>query len=150
LQEQKLRDLSKIELKYFVGPSVRGPSSTILVVKYTGVYRYGSDGNPDARYMCALGKAGVWAYDPAGVIHDLSDLRYQWGDMLDLPLGVAPECDFAPVAYVVGPKCEEAVRTLFLGLHSDQPLESIGSVFRDLESAWAYINDKLALPTSGA
>ena len=39
-------------------------------------------------------------------------------------------------AVVVGPKCEEAVRTLLLGESSQELIEKLGYVFRELESAW--------------
>jgi hypothetical protein len=36
---------------------------------------------------------------------------------------------------------EEAVRTLCHGINNDKPLETLGWVFRDLQSAWRYIAD---------
>jgi hypothetical protein len=77
-----------------------------------------------------------------GVIHDLTDLSYEWGDMLE-QVFIGPDVEHSTMAVVVGPKCEEAVRTLCLGESSNEPLEKIGWVFRDLKSAWAYVDARI-------
>jgi len=43
----------------------------------------------------------------------------------------------------LSPSCEKAVRTLMLGVSSKEPIESIGFVFRDLESAWASVDERI-------
>ena len=159
LRERGLNELSKIRVQYFLGPSTGKPALEILLVKYLGTYPYGSAGNADAQFMYAMAKAGVAVFEPWGVVHDLSELSYEWGEMLDIVFGVCPENELppalqgifgsslenrrAPVAVVVSPGCEEAIRTLLLGLQSDEPIEKIGYVFRDLESAWAYVDAQI-------
>lgn len=143
LKEQFLAGSGAVSIRYFLTPSEKRPYLEVLVIRYSGRYPHGSAGNEDARYMQAMAKAAVAAFEPWGVIHDLSDLRYKWGDLLEMVLAVGPDVDPAPVAVVVGPRCEGAVRTLYLGVDSREPLESIGWVFRDLQSAWRYVADQI-------
>ncbi|MMZ68943.1 hypothetical protein D1872_316930 [compost metagenome] len=44
---------------------------------------------------------------------------------------------------VVSERCEEAIRTLLLGLYSPKGIEETGWVFRSLEDAWSYVEKKL-------
>jgi hypothetical protein len=160
LQERALGDLSKIKVRYFLGPSRHKSYLPILVIRYIGIYPPGSAGNDDAQYMKAMAKAGVAAFESWGVIHDLSELTYEWGDRLDSAF-IGPEDNaeegkllgaiFAtsnpPLAgqpaVVVGPQCEEAVRTLLLGENSQEPIEKVGYVFRQLEGAWEFVEAQL-------
>ncbi|HYV35770.1 MAG TPA: hypothetical protein VE988_08705 [Gemmataceae bacterium] len=162
LQERSLSELSKITVRYFLGPSSRKPYLEILVIRYSGKYPVGSAGNDDAQYMYAMAKAGVAAFEPWGVIHDLSELVYEWGDRLDMFFGVGP-CESqgeteslvgdlfrespstraARPGIVVGPDCVEAVRTLLLGENSTEPLEKVGNVFREFGDAWAFVDAQI-------
>jgi hypothetical protein len=143
LTEHRLQDMSKIEARYFTGPASKKDYLDILVIRYTGSYGYGSDGNGDARYMRAMAMAGTETYRCWGVIHDLRELHYEWGDMLE-SVFISPHTDeLGPVAVVVGPMCEEAVRTLLLGENSTELLEKIGYVFQSLDAAWAYVDAQI-------
>jgi hypothetical protein len=160
LQEHTLGELSQIKVRYFLGTSRHQPYLPILVIRYNGIYPPGSAGNDDAHYMKAMAKAGVAAFEPWGVIHDLSELTYEWGDRLDSAF-IGPEGNgeggellgaiFAtsnpPLAgqpaVVVGPQCEEAVRTLLLGENSQELIEKVGYVFRHLDSAWEFVEAQL-------
>jgi hypothetical protein len=99
--------------------------------------------------MIVMAHAGVVAWKPWGLIHDFRELNYQWGDALEEVMAVTPGIGESPTAIMVGPHSEKSVRTLFVGLESDAPLESIGCVFRELEPAWAYIESKLPPPLPG-
>jgi hypothetical protein len=119
LRERSLAELSRIEIRYFLGPSTWKPNLEIFVTKYVGDYPFGSAGNDDAQFMYAMAKAGVAAFESWGVIHDLSELTYEWGDRLDLVFAVGPKHGLpealkgvfgtsveertSPVAVVVGP-----------------------------------------------
>jgi hypothetical protein len=143
LTEHRLRDLSKIEVRYFTTPATK-QYHEILIVKYIGTYPFGSGGNDDARYMSAMARAGIDAFDGLwAVIHDLSALKYEWGDMLEQVICIGPAVSDGPVAVVVGPQCEEAVRTLCLGERSTDPIEKIGNVFRSLAEACRYVDDRI-------
>lgn len=158
LQERFLE--SAIRVRYFLGPATKKPYLEILVIKYVGTYPHGSAGNADAQFMHAMARAGVAAFEPWGAIHDLTELSYEWGDLLEIVLAVGPEKELppelesvfstssaserSPIAVVVGPGCEEAIRTLLLGENSLEPIEEIGHVFRDLESAWAHVDAQIS------
>lgn len=162
LREQSLGNLSGIEVRFFLGESGRHTGVEILVIRYRGEYPIGSAGNGDGRYMTAMAEAGISAFNPWGVIHDLTGLNYQWGDWLENVFIGPPQNEAGKLlgkifgqappaqqpAIVVGPACEEAVRTLLLGESSKEPLESIGYVFRDLDAAWAFIEAQLQSASS--
>ena len=160
LEERTLGELSQIQVRYFLGPSRKHQHLEILVIRYTGIYPFGSAGNDDAQYMKAMAKAGVAAFKPWGVIHDLSELTYKWGDRLEMAFigpednakeGEFLEAIFGPSdpalagqpAVVVGPQCEEAVRTLVLGENSQEPIEKVGYIFRHLEKAWDFVESQI-------
>jgi hypothetical protein len=162
LQERTLTSLSQIQVRYFTAPASQFPYLEILVIRYVGRYPDGSAGNEDAQFMCAMAKAGVAAYEPWGVIHDLSELAYDWGDRLDLVFTVGPKEEpsgvdlvrslFSPKgprmaaqpAVVVGPASKEAVRTLLLGQNSEESIEAIGYVFLDFDAAWEFVDAQIA------
>jgi hypothetical protein len=162
LRERSLSELSKISVRYLLGPSSKKPYLEILVIKYVGCYPVGSAGNDDAQYMYAMAKAAVAAFEPWGVIHDLSELVYEWGDRVDMFFGVGPyeslgeseslvgnlfrqsnSSRAAQPAIVVGPACAEAVRTLLVGEESAQPLEKVGNVFHQFADAWAFVDAQI-------
>lgn len=147
LEPVNLQDLSQIQVRFFRGPSRRVEERDVLVIKYAGQYRPGGAGNPDAQFMYAMGQAGVKAWQPDGAILDFSELEYVWGNGLDLVFMIGEkEFGFAslPLALVVGPSCEPAVRTLLRGLMVKSPLAMDDWVFRDLDSAWDYIDGEVA------
>jgi hypothetical protein len=63
--------------------------------------------------------------------------------MLEMVFDVGPEIEPSPVAIVVGPGCEEAIRTLCHGERSSKSLETLGWAFRDLSTAWSYVADRI-------
>jgi hypothetical protein len=161
LRARTLAELSHIEVHYLVGPASRYPDLGILLIQYAGRYRRGSAGNADAQFVCAMATAAALAFEPWGVIHDLSEMAYEWGDQLDRLFVIGPPDAIGkagPVnsifstgvpsaarqsAVVVGPRCEEAVRTLLLNEGSDEPLEKIGYVFRELRLAWEFVDAQI-------
>jgi hypothetical protein len=68
-------------------PSVPG----IVVLKYSGKYGYGSAGNPDCRRMLDHAESVLGSNECAGVIVDITGLRYEWGDMFGMLCGVGAE-----------------------------------------------------------
>lgn len=147
LETLRLEDLtSSIDVTFRRGYSTTTPYLDILIVTYLGHYPFGSSGNSDAHYMFAMGNAALHAYSPSGVIIDMSELHYEWGDMLEMVFGIGSDqyvdSEF-PMATVVGPGCREAVRTLIHGENSDKQIEDIGWVFESLEAAWCHVDGLL-------
>lgn len=145
-KQLKLEDLSNIQYEVHTGTSRVVNYLEIMILKFIGDYGYGSAGNSDATYMSAIGKAVLEAWEPGGLIIDLSDLSYEWGDRIESIFFVGEEKYLDtpfPVALIVGRRSEEAIRTLIVGLESNKTIEEIGWVFKDLNSAWEYIESKL-------
>ena len=145
IQEVKLSDLtSTIEVRFFRGEASTQRAEEILVIEFSGVYPVGSDGNSDAHYMYAMGKAAIYAWNPKAIILDMSNLSYQWGDMLEMvfDIGARYYGRALPRAIVVGPKCHNAVHTLINGLGADDPHAPIEYVFTSLSEAWVYMSKK--------
>lgn len=145
-KQMKLEDLSNIRYEVYIGDSISVSYLEIMILKFTGHYGFGSEGNSDAAYMNAMGKAALEAWEPGGLIIDLSDLSYEWGDRLETLFNIGNEkyCDTPfPIALIVGPKSKEAIRTLLLGIDSKQEIEEIGWIFNCLDEAWEYIERKL-------
>lgn len=142
----KLEELSNIQYEVHIGNSKEVDYLEIMIIKFIESYGYGSNGNSDAPYMSAIGKAVLEAREPGALVIDLSDLSYEWGDRLESVFFVGEDkykdTPF-PVALIVGNKSEEAIRTLIVGLESNKTINEIGWVFRDLNSAWEYIESTL-------
>jgi hypothetical protein len=159
LKERTLDELSRIKVRFFLGPATSQPHLLLLVIRYEGTYGHGSAGNEDAQFMYAMARAGVDAFEPWGVIHDLSALAYEWGDLLERVFTVGPRDEGAELlgaifgtstpspagqpAVVVGPRCEEAIRTLLLGENCTEPVEKFGYVFRSLQAAWEFVDSQI-------
>lgn len=138
----RLEDLSPIEVRYQANGMTRWGEAEVLIVSFEGTYRPGSAGSPDARYMLAMTDAAIAAWEPRGLILDLSQLRYKWGDDLEhlVPYDGGRNADCVmPSALVVGRYCEEAIRTLIFGERGMESIESIEWIFRELHPAWSYV-----------
>jgi len=90
-----------------------------------------------------MGRAYLAAYGRFGVIIDFRNLEYSWGDQLDLVFGIGDGqygSEPFPMALVVGPNCEDAVRTLLHDNWDDErPVDIYPWVHRDLVSATAKL-----------
>lgn len=146
LEKLNLSDLSQIKVEFSRGPSQNTSYLDILIVKYVGHYLDGAAGNADARYMYAMGKAALNAFEPSGLIIDLSELKYEWGDMLEIVFDMGAEQVYHgrfPMATVVGPECQEAIRTLIHGIDSEKSIDEIDWMFDTLDRGWNYVDSLL-------
>lgn len=111
-------------------------SDRTLIVGFSGAYRDGSAGNPDAAFMKGVISlaAGIWWHK--SLVIDLSKLSYAWGDMIEVALDPPGS---RPVAIVVGPDCAEALATLWFGLDTDRQATEQSGVFDRLDAALAYL-----------
>ncbi len=78
------RDVS-IDHAYFEASLPSAPHLEVLVVRFSGTSGFGCANNSDAIYMDAMIRAGIAAFDPVGVILDLREMAYEWGDMMLCP-----------------------------------------------------------------
>jgi hypothetical protein len=85
-------------------------------------------------------------YKPNGVILDLTDLEYEWGDMMEYVFGIGTKLYHPrtlPKALVVGDKCIESIGTLIHGLYSKTPPTTEDWIFDALEEAWVYVENMM-------
>lgn len=107
-----------------------------LVVAFSGQYRDGSLGNPDATYMYGLLSLACQLWHHRGLVIDLSGLSYEFGDQILMalahPFGL-------PSALVVGPGCEAALATLISEECPAPPVTDFEWVFDTVDDALDYV-----------
>ena len=119
------------------------------VIAYAGTYRSGSQGKDDALYITATAAAAHKAWYTESIVIDFSCLRYDWGDEMQWVLNIgqqAPATCHYPLAIIVGPDCEQALRTLIPGEYDDHCATSLEdaitllvgkrSAYRQCLAAW--------------
>ena len=62
--------------------SLLSEDGRILIVKFKGEHRIGSEGNPDSLYMFSELLKLYFIFEPLLVIVDLSELNYKWGNTI--------------------------------------------------------------------
>lgn len=125
---------SDIKVKYFLGEL---DGENILIVKFSGVYGLGSAGNGDAQYMNACLNMAKSLYDYRALIIDLTQLDYQWGDMIDQIFPKTTD-DYDIEVMVIGKKCQKAIHSLIeMDWDNDEALRS--RLFKNIDDAVAYI-----------
>lgn len=135
-----LNDLSALDTRYTLVRSHRGPGWDILIVAFSGRCRPEPERRLDDRYMHAMAEAGNAAWGPGGIVLDLSGLVCGAGDWFDWYNGLAQGGLWVPLAVVVGHGCEEQFREALDRTAENPALGACESVFRDLESALAYVD----------
>lgn len=88
----------------------------ILLIAVKGVYRPGSQGEPDARFVAELvARFGIRHYPVDAMILDFRELTYTWGndfeDWINAPFRFW-EQEWAADAIIVGENCAYAIGTL--------------------------------------
>ncbi|MEU8238284.1 hypothetical protein AB0C07_08570 [Actinoplanes missouriensis] len=111
---RSLGELSTIE--YGFATARRGDAEPwarddLLLVTFAGVYGVGSAGNSDAAFMQGVVVLGLRAFTPAGVVLDLREVDYRWGDMMGAVLNAAIVRGVAPGVVVSG-MCRPALTSL--------------------------------------
>jgi len=144
LQQVRLEDLSDVRYSFWIGkhPGKQYPRD-VLVIRFEGTYRIGSEGNPDAAFMVAIGNAGVYAFNPDAIITDLSALTYEWGDEMAGVMDIGCDRRNKPTSLVVGSNCRQAIGTLCFGVNSTNDACERESIFDSLDDAWKYVTKLL-------
>lgn len=137
-------DQNPIRYEFFLDEDDR---ATILIAKFSGTYRIGSSGAPDARFVSGMINAAleVWDWAQDGLVIDFSALAYEWGDEMDYFMGSAWVRWYGPhipSATVVGPKCERGIATLLFGEDTRQPATDQEWILDDLEAAVTYVRGR--------
>lgn len=104
----------------------------ILVVTFSGRYRDGSAGDPDAKLMKGIIDTAIGIWSPQSILLDLTDFEYVWGDYIEYIFD-SPERQ--TVVTVVGSKCREALSTLLKGVSSREDIIDNERFFESREAA---------------
>lgn len=97
----------------------------ILELRFSGEYRPGSQGSPDAEAMMLHVTAMLARIEPDVVVLDLHGLRYTWGDaMLRVLEAIARFDSEHPVGVAIwgGPESSSALESLGLRVHVDEAM----------------------------
>ncbi len=112
-----------------------------LIAKFIGTYRPGSEGSPDAHFICGIAQTAVSMWGPGGLILDLREISYVWGDEMYMVLD-GDSWAHIPTAVVGSSACLPAIGTLLYGIDSKQPATDTGNIFESVEAAWEYVRKK--------
>ncbi len=136
-------DVSPIKYSFSYKERVRGVAySDVLVARFDGEYRSGCSGAPDASLISGVTQAAVTIWSPAGLVLDLRQLHYEWGDEMDLVLG-PPDGVQIPTAIVGSEKCLPAIATLIFGINTIKRATEEENIFETLHDALAYVEARL-------
>ncbi len=146
LEPVSLDETSAIRVRFSLGRSSRA-AGKILVVGYDGTCRSGDEGEADGRFMLAMGQAGLMAWEPDGIVLNLTELDCRHltdglTALLSLGEGLFG-CENLPLAVVAGPRCERTIRPFFLGGGGDQSETSEGWS-PDIAGALGHVEDEMA------
>jgi hypothetical protein len=108
---RNLSDLSALRYRFATARSEASARDDLLVVTFVGTYGMGSAGNGDAVFMRAVLALALRAFAPAGVVLDLRDLDYRWGDMMGAVLNDATIRNVPP-SVVISDLCRKAMTSL--------------------------------------
>lgn len=78
--EHKFSDLSQLTYRIFTIDRRVRHTVSLTILEWTGIYGHGSLGNDDAVYMRVITQAALSAWHSHGVIFDLRNLHYEWGN----------------------------------------------------------------------
>jgi hypothetical protein len=140
LQQVRLEDETSLRCELQLETTGRNPFCYTLIVKFAGDYRDGSAGKPDLRFMVGTTKMAAAIWQPAALVLDLSELRYEWGD--DLIELVSPTVAGKKMAVVVGPKCARAIATLLWGTETQREATEADFIFANVEAAWQAVRHR--------
>jgi hypothetical protein len=147
LEPVSLGEANPIEVRFFLS-RCRRTGRKFLIIKYCGNCRTGDHGEADGRYMLAMGRAGITAWEPDGLIVELID--FECPALVDglrslLSLG---EGEFGienmPQAVVTGPRCEQAIRAFFVNDGTGSGIEAAKQCSRDIASAMDRVGEGIA------
>lgn len=112
--ERKFSDLSKLTYCIFTLERKMVHTVRVTVLQWNGVFGDGSRGNDDGVFMRVTTLAALSAWHANGVVFDLRNLHYQWGDKIweMFGRGIDPSgVEDLPYATVVSEKCIPGFRT---------------------------------------
>ena len=133
------RDVS-IDHAYFETSLPSPPHLDVLVVRFSGTSGFGCANNSDAIYMDAMIRAGIAAFDSVGVILDLREMAYEWGDMMLCPFAAGSsyyvDSDL-PIVAVVSDVNRKGLTSLMI---DEANIDPTSVLFDTMDDALARLN----------
>ncbi|MBN8599545.1 MAG: hypothetical protein J0M26_00735 [Planctomycetes bacterium] len=80
--ERKFNDLSTLSYRIFTVERKVAHTVCVTVMEWSGVFGHGSRGNDDGVFMRVTTLAALSAWHANGVVFDLRNLHYEWGDKI--------------------------------------------------------------------
>lgn len=111
------------------------PFISIVHLAFSGTYRSGSGGAPDAHYMSGILAIVEGAWRPSAIILDFSSLAYEWGD--DIETVLPP--DGGKNAVIVGDGSRRALSTLNWGVDTTRDITELPNFFDSFDAACKYV-----------
>jgi hypothetical protein len=140
LRPVRIGDETSLRCEFQLETSGRNSFCYTLIARFSGEYRIGSGGKPDARFIAGMTRMAVAIWHPAALVLDLSELRYEWGDdMRDL---LPPSEGHMKSAVVVGPGCARAIATLLWGVDTQKAATEADFIFDNVEAAWESVRHR--------
>jgi hypothetical protein len=137
LRPVRIEEETRLRCEFQLETTGRNSFQYTLIARFSGDYRDGSAGKPDARFIAGMTRMGVAIWHPAALILDLSELRYEWGD--DLGEILPPGGKHLRSAVVIGPGCARAIATLLWGVNTQKAATEAEFIFDNLEAAWEAV-----------
>jgi hypothetical protein len=143
------KDLKKINLKnenniktefYLKNSVINHNSYDIILIKFIGNYRNGSKGNLDAKFLCANIEFAKEYFKPNGIILDLTELKYEWGDELEKAFGAGKYIAFA---VLISDLNKKAIGTLVNFGNENIPATDKEYIYDSFNTAWKYLTLKI-------
>ncbi len=134
LREHHFDDLSKVRYRIFTCDLGGKHHPVVLVLAFNGTYGEGTLGNGDADYMCVMTQAALSLWNVHGIVFDLRELRYCWGNGIWAVFGrgmPSSGAEHYPRALVVSDLCRNGFSTC-AGL--------VPPMFESLEAAIDHIS----------
>lgn len=112
--ERKFSDLSNLTYRIFTLERKIVRMACVTVMEWSGVFGDGSRGNDDGVFMRVITLAALSAWHANGVVFDLRNLHYEWGDKIweMYGRGIEPSgVEYLPYATVISEKCMPGFKT---------------------------------------
>ncbi len=112
----------------------------VLIITFTGRYRDGSEGNPDARLMKGVIDTAIDMMPCRSVLLDLTEFEYSWGDSIET---IFDQPQSLPLVSVVGPRCRQRLSTLLKDEGSGSDIVDNDTFFDSKEDALSALKRKI-------
>jgi hypothetical protein len=134
LKPLDIRSDVSIQHAYFEATLPSAPNVEVLVVSFWGKTGSGCANNVDATYMEAMIRAGLTSFACSGVMLDLREMAYEWGDLMQRPFDAH---EYLPIVAVVSDLNREGLTSL---MRDEAEIDPATVLFESMEDALARLD----------